>query len=153
MKITRKQLKKLIGEAISRGQSYNTTFPFGEIADYFQNLGYNKVKANAGEERGAALFQMPITSSNPGDNLGYYVDVRYEYGTFYFLWLLRTKRPDGRIHVLKPGGGAPRWEVEYRQSDLKVVMDEINYEISIHASEGVHPFDLGLPASRFSFKG
>ena len=54
---------------------------------------------------------------------------------------------------MRPGGSKPRWEVDYVEKDLKVVMDEIDYEISVHAEEGTHPFDLGLPPSKFAYKG
>ena len=34
-----------------------------------------------------------------------------------------------------------------------VVVDEIDYEIAVHAEEGTHPFDLGLSPSKFAYKG
>lgn len=156
MKITRKQIRKIIKESLLTEAKYNTAFPFSEIAEYFTERGYKKKKAHAGDTRGAALFQMPINIKGGSSDLGYYVDVKYEYGTFYFLWFLRTKADPSsqqRIKIMKPGGGKPRWEVEYIEKDLKVVMDEIDYEISVHDSEGTHPFDLGLRASKFAYKG
>ena len=54
---------------------------------------------------------------------------------------------------MKPGAGKPRWEAEYKPADLKVVVDEIDFEISKHDAEDIHPFDLGLPDSKFKFKG
>src|SRR5210317_999675 len=165
MKITKKQLKRIIREEYSRlkGQGLikemysNTPFPFTEIADYFQERGYKKKSARAGDTRGSALFHMPITIQGGSKDLGYYVDVKYEYGTFYFYWYLRTmgdpSGPDrGRLRVIRPGGGKPRWEVDYIEKDLKVVMDEIDYEISVHAAEGTHPFDLGLRPSKFAYR-
>ncbi len=136
-------------------EARNVGFPFQEIANYFQERGFRVTKAHAGDDRGAARFQMPIAMKGGSSDLGYYVDVKYEYGTFYFYWFLRTKAPGraGGIKVMKPGGGKPRWEVEYVPRDLKVVMDEIDYEISVYDAEGTHPFDLGLPPSRFAFKG
>ena len=152
MKITKKQLRQIILETLVT-EARNVSWPFTEIADHFQERGYKVIKAHSGDERGAALFQMPINIEGGSKDLGYYVDVRFEYGTFYFLWYLRTKRPDGRIRIMKPGGGSPRWEVEYRESDLKVVVDEVDYEIAVHSQEGTHPFDLGLPPSKFKYKG
>ena len=143
----------LPGKIRGMNEAKNVSWPFTEIADYFQERGYKVNKAHAGDDRGAALFQMPITIKGGSRDLGYYVDVKYEYGTFYFYWFLRTKQPNGRIKVMRPGGGKPRWEVEYRESDLKVVMDEVDYEIAVHAQEGTHPFDLGLPPSKFKYKG
>ena len=137
-------------------EARNVSFPFTEIAEDFQDRGYKVKKAAAGDERGAALFQMPISIPGGTKDFGYYVDVKYEYGTFYFYWYLRTKASPGsqqRIKILKPGGGKPRWQAEYRESDLGVVVDEIDYEISVHAEEGKHPFDLGLPPSKFAYKG
>ncbi len=157
MKITKRQLKRIIRQSLL-SEARNVSFPFGEIADYFQELGYKVVKAHAGDDRGKALFQMPINIKGGTKDLGYYVDVKYEYGTFYFHWYLRTLHDgsygtSGRIRIMRPGAGKPRWEVEYRESDLKVVMDEIDYEISVHDAEGKHPFDLGLPPSKFEYKG
>ncbi|OUU74775.1 MAG: hypothetical protein CBC29_06500 [Methylococcaceae bacterium TMED69] len=152
MKITKRQLRRIIKETLVT-ESLRVTWPFQEIADYFQERGYKATKAHAGDARGSARFQLPITIKGGSRDLGYYVDVKYEYGTFYFYWFLRTKQPNGRIKVMRPGGGKPRWEVEYRESDLKVVMDEIDYEISVHDDKGTHPFDLGLPTSRFAFQG
>ena len=134
----------------------NVSFPFSEIAEYFQDRGYKVVKAHAGDDRGAALFQIPISVPGGTRDFGYYVDVKYEYGTFYFYWYLRTMASPSsqqRVKVIKPGGGKPRWEVDYIEKDLKVVMDEIDYEISVHDAEGTHPFDLGLPPSKFAYKG
>ena len=155
MKITRRQIRKIIKETLIN-EARNVSFPFGEIADHFQELGYKVKKAHAGDDRGAALFQMPISIPGGTKDFGYYVDVKYEYGTFYFYWYLRTKASPGsqqRIKIMKPGGGKPRWEAEYIPKDLKVVVDEIDYEISKHANEDIHPFDLGLPDSKFKFKG
>ena len=135
---------------ISVGRS--VAFPFSEIADWFQERGYKVKKAHAGDDRGKALFHMP-SDMQRDFSLGYYVDVKYEYGTFYFYWYFRGKEPNGRIKVMKPGGGKPRWEVGYIMRDLEIVMDEIDYEISVHDAEGTHPFDLGLPPSKFAFKG
>lgn len=164
MKITKRQLRRIIKEEYSKLKtkglikeaSYNTAFPFSEIAEYFMERGYKKKKAYAGDTRGSALFHMPINIQGGSKDLGYYVDVKYEYGTFYFLWYLRTKADPSsqqRIKVMKPGGGKPRWEVEYIERDLKVVMDEIDYEISVHDAEGTHPFDLGSQSSKFAYKG
>ena len=162
MKITKKQLKQIIKEEYSKlkqgklNEARNVSFPFTEIADYFQDRAYKVKKANAGDDRGRALFQMPISIPGGTKDFGYYVDVKYEYGTFYFYWYLRTEADPSsqqRIKVMRPGGGKPRWEVDYIESDLKVVMDEIDYEISVHAEEGTHPFDLGLPPSKFAYKG
>jgi hypothetical protein len=154
MKITRKQIRKIIKESLVT-ESRRVTWPFNEIAEYFQERGYRVVKAHAGDDRGAARFHMPINMKGGSRDLGYYVDVKFEYGTFYFYWFLRTKAPGraGGIKVMKPGGGKPRWEVEYIPNNLNVVMDEIDYEIAKHAEEGTHPFDLGLPPSRFAFRG
>ena len=163
MKITKRQLKRIIREEYSKikrqgllkEEIYNTAFPFSEIAEYFMERGYKKKKAHSGDTRGAALFQLPSNEGGSKD-LGYYVDVRYERGVFYFLWYLRTKADPSsqqRIKVIKPGGGKPRWEVDYIERDLKVVMDEIDYEISVHDAEGTHPFDLGLRPSKFAYKG
>ena len=118
--------------------------------------GYKKKKASAEASWWSALFHMPINIQGGSKDLGYYVDVKYEYGTFYFYWYLRTTASPSsqqRIKVMKPGGGKHHWEAEYRESDLKVVMDEIDYEISVHAEKGTHPFDLGLRPSKFAFKG
>lgn len=146
----------LPGKIRGMNEARNVSFPFTEIAEDFQDRGYKVKKAHAGDDRGAALFQMPISIPGGTKDFGYYVDVKYEYGTFYFYWYLRTKASPGsqqRIKVMKPGGGKPRWEVDYIERDLKVVMDEIDYEISVHAEEGTHPFDLGLPPSKFAYKG
>ena len=155
MKITRSQIKKIIREAVI-SEARNVTWPFKEIGDYFQERGFKVIKARAGDDRGIALFQMPISIEGGTSDLGYYVDVKYEYGIFYFLWFLRTKASPSsrqRIKVMKPGGGQPRWEVDYVPADLKIVMDEIDYEISVHESEGIHPFDLDLQKSKFAFTG
>ena len=165
MKITKRQLKRIIKEEYSKLKTkgliseatYNVSWPFSEIAEYFMERGYKKKKAQAGDTRGSALFQMPISIPGGTKDLGYYVDVKYEYGTFYFYWYARTMHDGsygqkGKIKVMRPGGGKPRWEVEYIERDLKVVMDEIDYEISVYDEEGTHPFDLGLPPSRFSYK-
>ena len=157
IKITRRQIRKIIKETLVT-EARNVSWPFQEIADYFQERGYKVKKAHAGEERGKALFQMPINIKGGSKDLGYYVDVKYEYGTFYFYWYLRSIHDGrygqkGRVRIFKPGGGKPRWEVEYIERDLKVVMDEIDYEISKHDAEEIHPFDLGLPDSKFKFKG
>ena len=146
----------LPGKIRGMNEARNVSFPFTEIAEDFQDRGYKVKKAHAGDDRGAALFQMPISIPGGTKDFGYYVDVKYEYGTFYFYWYLRTKASPGsqqRIKILKPGGGKPRWQAEYRISDLGVVVDEIDYEISVHAEEGTHPFDLGLPPSKFAYKG
>ena len=146
----------LPGKIRGMNEARNVSFPFTEIAEDFQDRGYKVKKANAGDERGSALFQMPISIPGGTKDFGYYVDVKYEYGTFYFYWYLRTKASPGsqqRIKILKPGGGKPRWQAEYKESDLGVVVDEIDYEISVHAEEGTHPFDLGLPPSKFAYKG
>ena len=147
MKINRKQLKRIIVEMMV-GRS--VAFPFTEIADWFQERGYKVKKAHAGDDRGTALFHLP--ERDPTTGLGYYVDVKYEYGIFYFYWYFRSKAPNGQIKVLKPGGGKPRWEVDYIVRDLEIVMDEIDYEIGEHNAEGTHPFDLGLPPSKFAYK-
>ena len=146
----------LPGKFRGMNEARNVSFPFTEIAEDFQDRGYKVKKARAGDERGSALFQMPISIPGGTKDFGYYVDVKYEYGTFYFYWYLRTKASPGsqqRIKILKPGGGKPRWQAEYKESDLGVVVDEIDYEISVHAEEGTHPFDLGLPPSKFAYKG
>ena len=158
IKITRKHIRKIIKETLITEARYNTPFPFSEIAEYFMERGYKKIKAHAGDDRGKALFQMPINIKGGSKDLGYYVDVKYEYGTFYFYWYLRSIHDGrygqkGRVRIFKPGGGKPRWEVEYIERDLKVVMDEIDFEISKHDAEEIHPFDLGLPDSKFKFKG
>ena len=157
IKITRRQIRKIIKETLIT-EARKVSFPFNEIAEQFQELGYKVKKAHAGDDRGAALFQMPINIEGGTKDLGYYVDVRYEYGTFYFYWYMRSIHDGrygqkGKIRIFKPGAGKPRWEAEYIPKDLKVVVDEIDYEISKHANEDIHPFDLGLPDSKFKFKG
>lgn len=167
MKITRGQLRKIIREEYSKlkGQglikevTYNTPWPFDEIGKFFQDRGYKQKKAAAGDVRGSALFQLPISIPGGSPDLGYYVDVKYEYGTFYFYWYLRTISDGsygtkGSIRILKPGGGKPRWEVEHISRDLNIVMDEIDHEIAVHSAEGIHPFDQpGYGTSRFAYKG
>lgn len=166
MKISKRQLKQIIREEYSKlkGQGLikeirNVSFPFTEIAEFLQDRGYQVKKANAGDTRGSALFQMPISLPGGTKDLGYYIDVKYEYGTFYFYWYLRTKQdPSNRhstgIKVMRPGGGKPRWEVEYIERDLKIVLDEIDHEIAVHDAEGIHPFDQpGYGTSKFAYKG
>tara|TARA_R110000851_G_scaffold91748_2_gene200280 strand:+ start:766 stop:1272 length:507 start_codon:yes stop_codon:yes gene_type:complete len=168
MKTTKTKLRQIIREILEKDvqsgkirkitEARNVSFPFSEIADYFQDKGYKVTKAISGDARGSAQFQLPLSVPGGTRDLGYYVDVKYEYGTFYFFWFLRTKRPNGKIHVMKPGDGKSRWEVEYIQKDLKTVMDEIDYEISVYDAEGINPFDKKLGSSsrapsRFSAKG
>ena len=146
----------LPGKIRAMHEARNVSFPFTEIAEDFQDRGYKVKKASAGDTRGSALFHMPLSVPGGTKDFGYYVDVKYEYGTFYFYWYLRTKADPSsqqRIKVMRPGGGKPRWEVDYVEKDLKVVVDEIDYEISEHAEDGTHPFDLGLPPSKFAYKG
>ena len=168
MKTTKTKLRQIIREILEKDvqsgkirkitEARNVSFPFSEIADYFQDKGYKVTKAISGDARGSAQFQLPLSVPGGTRDLGYYVDVKYEYGTFYFFWFLRTKRPNGKIHVMKPGDGKSRWEVEYIQKDLKTVMDEIDYEISVYDAEGINPFDKKLGSSsrapsRFLAKG
>ena len=150
MKISKRELRRIISEMMV---GRLVAFPFSEIADWFQDRGYKVKKAHAGDDRGSALFHLPLAIRGGSRDLGYYVDVKYEYGTFYFYWYFRGKEPNGRIKVLKPGGGKPRWEVDYVMRDLEIAMDEIDYEIGQHNTEGTHPFDLGLPPSKFAYKG
>jgi len=164
MKITKRQLKQIIREEYSKlkGQglikeAMNVSFPFVEIAEFLQDRGYKVKKAYANDPRGHAVFQMPISLPGGSQDLGYYIDVKYEYGTFYFYWYLRTKASPGSqqsIKVMKPGNGKPRWEVDYVTRDLETVLDEIDHEISVHDAEGIHPFDQpGHGSSRFAYKG
>ena len=148
----------LPGKIRGMNEARNVSFPFTEIAEDFQNRGYKVKKAHAGDERGSAVFQMPINIEGGTKDLGYYVNVKYEYGMFYFYWFLRSIHDGrygqkGKIRIFKPGGGKPRWEAEYKPADLKVVVDEIDFEISKHDAEDIHPFDLGLPPSKFAYKG
>ena len=167
MKISKRQLRQIIreeysklkGQGLIREARYNTSFPFSEIAEYLMERGYKKIKAHAGDERGAALFQMPINIKGGSRDLGYYIDVKYEYGTFYFYWYLRSIHDGrygqkGKMRIMRPGGGKPRWEVDYIERDLKIVLDEIDHEIAVHDAEGTHPFDQpGYGTSKFAYKG
>jgi hypothetical protein len=164
VRLTKRQLKQIIREEYSKlkGQGLikemysNGSFPFAEIAEFLQDRGYKKKKARAGDDSGSALFHLPIDIPGGSKDLGYYIDVKYERGTFYFYWYLRTLEPSARygIKVMKPGGGKPRWEVDYVERDLKIVLDEIDHEIAVYDAEGIHPFDQpGHGTSRFAYKG
>ena len=132
MKITRKQLRRIIKEALIKEAGRFTSRmpkrgPMAEVAIFFEELGDGMWKYKM--TPGGATFQLPNTS-NP--DLGYYVQVDYNRGMYNMKWIAREGLPGGRVRVIRPKNG---WEVESVPRDLKNAVDEIMYDIATHEAD------------------
>jgi hypothetical protein len=132
MKITRRQIRKIIKETLITEGYFTSrmpkTGPMAEVGPFFEELGGGMWKykmTNTG-----ATFQLPA-----GDNpdLGYYVMVEHYRGTYKMKWIQRVKTNEyPYVKVIRPRNG---WEVESIPRDLKNAVDEIIYDIARHEAE------------------
>ena len=133
MKITRKQIRKIIKEALITEAGRFTSLmpkysPWAEVATFFEELGDGMWKykmTNSG-----ATFKLP---DHRGEDFGYYVLVEYDYGVYKMKWIQRVPTNENPyVKVIRPKNG---WEVETRPRDIKNAVDEIMYDIATHEAE------------------
>lgn len=148
MKITKKQLKRIIREEYSRlkireliKESLITeagrftsmmpkTGPMAEVAPFFEELGGGMWKYKLTST--GATFKLP---DHRGEDFGYYVMVDHYRGVYKFKWIRREPTTSGRrsdVRVIRPKNG---WEVGSIPRDIKNAVDEIMYDIATHEAE------------------
>jgi len=135
MKITRKQIRKIIKETlITEAGRFSSRMPkrgpMAEVAPFFEELGDGQWKYKL--TTNGATFKLP---DHRGEDFGYYVQVEFYRGTYKFKWIRREPTPGGRgsdVRVVRPKNG---WEVDSIPRDLKNAVDEIIYDIANHEAE------------------
>tara|TARA_E500000331_G_scaffold306351_1_gene310602 strand:+ start:216 stop:653 length:438 start_codon:yes stop_codon:yes gene_type:complete len=133
MKITRRQIRKIIKETlITEAGRYTSrmpkTGPLSEVARFFEELGDGMWKYKLTSKGGT--FQLP-TGDNP--DLGYFVMVEHNHGVYKMNWIQRVKTNEyPYVQVIRPRNG---WEVDSIPRDIKNAVDEIIYDIANHEAE------------------
>ena len=133
MKITRRQIRKIIKETlITEAGSFSSRMPksgpMAEVATFFEELGYGEWRYKMTATGGT--FQLPAGGHS---DLGYFVMVEYNRGIYKMKWIQRVainERP--YVKVIRPRNG---WEVDSIPRDIRNAVDEIIYDIAQHEAD------------------
>lgn len=132
MKITRRQIRKIIKETLITEGRFTSrmpkTGPMSEVAPFFEKLGGGIWKYKLTST--GATFKLP---DHRGEDFGYYVMVEHYRGVYKFKWIQRVptnERP--YVKVIRPRNG---WEVDSIPQDIRNAVDEIIYDIAQHEAD------------------
>ncbi len=127
MKITKRQLRRVINEALKYSSRGPSKGPMAEVWRYFEDLGGWRYKLTSN----GATFMLPTSSSD--QEHGYFVFVSYQRGEYTMRWIKRVPTSEYPYSkVLRPQNG---WVVGSVPKEIKVAVDEIAYDIATHETD------------------